>query len=456
LNKSLIKINKGIDKGRKSPSFTVNVLYQFLGRLLSFLLGIGVSIIVARWLGPEGKGVVNTLQTFLSFYGMVALLGLPSALTYYIASGKYPIGKIISTFSSFILLFFFPLTLILIFLSPHLSTTILKSVPQTLLIVSLSISLLTNYFGGPLGWALTALRRFHYSFLISSFALFLRLAFLSLFLIYLKWGVWGAFASDWALIPLYLLLGFYFLSDVIRLRYFIPILDKAVLKDMLRYGLPLFLGSALWMVNARFDVFVVNSYLGPAAVGLYMTGVAYCEYLRMFTDSVNTVLFPQVASLSVEEARQLTPFLLRVSPICYLPLAIFLYLLSPLIIPLFFGSAFRPSVSVVPYLIPGIISWIYLGFLWNHLSGRGYPRYNLYGSLFGSISTLLLDFLLIPRWGIIGASVASSIAYSLTFLIILHFFRKLEKIPLKEIFLPTKKDFATLIKKAREILRGQG
>jgi O-antigen/teichoic acid export membrane protein len=438
-------------KERKAPSFSANVIYQFAGRALSFVLGIGVSIIVARYLGPKGKGIVNTLQTFLSFCG-IPLLGTPIALQYFIANRKYPIKDIIRTFCSYALYFFFPFAFLLILLTPYLASTFLKNVPPLLLRVSLLITLSSVYLY-PLGQSFLGLRRFNYLFFMSSLTLFLRLAFLASFLILLKWGVWGAFASDWLLIPLNISLGFYFLSDVIRLNYFVPHLDKTILKDMLKYGLPIFLGGALWQVNARFDVFVVNSYWGASAVGLYMTGVNYTELLRLFTDSVNSVLFPQSASISPAEARQLTSFLSRISPLYFLPLASLLYLLAPLIIPLFFGSPFRPSITVVPYLLPGIISWIYLSFLWTHLAGRGYPHFNLYGSLIGSISTLLLDFLLIPRWGIIGASIASSIAYTLTFLVVLHFFKKLENLSFNEIFLPRKKDFIILIEKMKEMIK---
>lgn len=450
-NKLSVRIWKRAREKGKTPSFTANVLYQFGGQSLSFILGIGVSIIVARWLGPEGKGIVSTLQTFLSFYFAVALLGLPSALTYYIASRKYPMERIISTFCSFVLLFLYPLTLLLLLFSPYLTTTFLKSIPLTLLIVSLSFSLLSTYLA-PLGQSLIALRRFNYSFIIGSLALFLRLALLSLFLILFKWGVWGVFASDWCLIPLNTFLAFYFLSDVIRLRHFIPNLERTILKDMLRYGLAVFLGNILWMVNTRFDVFVVNSFWGAGAVGLYMTGVNYTELMRIVPTSITSVLFPQVSSLPPEESRKLTSFLTRVCPLYYIPTVLFLYLLAPIVIPFFFGSSFVPSISVVPYLIPGIISWIYLSLLAHHLSGRGYPNYNLYSALAGSLFTLLLDFLLIPRWGIRGASVASSVAYSMTFIVDLHFFRKLEKVRLGEIFLPRRGDFVRLLDKAKEIM----
>jgi O-antigen/teichoic acid export membrane protein len=444
-------IRRTRSKDRRAPSFSANVIYQFAGQVLSFVLGIGVSIIVARYLGPKGKGIVNTLQTFLSFCG-IPLLGTPVALQYFIANRKYPMKDIIGTFCSYALYFFFPFAFLLILLTPYLVSSFLRNVPPTLIKVSFLIKLITVYLI-PLGYSLQALRRFNYSFIIGTLSLFLRLAFLSSFLILLKWGVWGVFASEWVLLPLQIFLGFYFLTDVIYLRYFSPHLDKTILKGMLKYGLAIFLADIFWTVNARVDVFFVNAYRGASAVGLYMTGVSYTELMRILSSSLSRVLFPQVSSISPQEASKLTSFLTRLLPLYYLIVAPILYFLAPLIIPFFFGSAFRSSVSVIPYLLPGIISWMYLSFIMNHLDGRGYPHYSLYGSLTGSIFTILLDFLLIPRWGIIGASIASSIAYTLTFLVVLHFFKKLEKLSFSEIFLPRKKDFIILMEKMKEMMK---
>ena len=446
-----IAIKRLISMDRRAPSFSANVIYQFTRQVLSFVVGIGVSIIVARYLGPKGKGILSTLLTFSSFHYALFFLGTPTALQYFIASRKYQIKEIIGTFCAFTLSFYFPLTFLLIILAPYLTSSFLKGVPSLLLRVSLLVSL-TGYFV-PLGSTLSALRRYKFLFLMDTVSLLLRLALLSSFLIILKWGVWGAFASDWLLTPISIALSFHFLNDVVHLSFFSPRLNILIIKNMLMYGILNFVAGILWRVNARFDVFFVNTYWGASAVGLYMTGVNYTELMRLFSDAISYVLFPQVSSIPSEEARKLTSLLTRLLLLYYLVLAPIIYLLAPLIIPFFFGSAFRPSVSVIPYLLPGIISWMYYGLLGQHFLGRGFPQYNLYGNLTGSIFTILLDFLLIPRWGIIGASIASSIAYTLTFLVVLHFFKKLEKLSLSEIFLPRKNDLIVFIGKLKEIVK---
>jgi uncharacterized membrane protein YgaE (UPF0421/DUF939 family) len=64
---------------RKTPSFSANIIYQFAGRVLPFILGIGVSIIVALYLGLKGKEIVNTHQSFLSSYGTMVLFAWDEA-----------------------------------------------------------------------------------------------------------------------------------------------------------------------------------------------------------------------------------------------------------------------------------------------------------------------------------------------------------------------------------------
>ena len=51
----------------------------------------------------------------------------------------------------------------------------------------------------------------------------------------------------------------------------------------------------------------------------------------------------------------------------------------------------------------------------NELAGRGYPHYNSAVSAMALVVTLLLDVLLIPRWGAMGAAAASSVAYASSF-----------------------------------------
>ena len=61
--------------------------------------------------------------------------------------------------------------------------------------------------------------------------------------------------------------------------------------------------------------------------------------------------------------------------------------------------------------------------LTNEIAGRGYAHYNSINSGLALLITLLLDVLLIPRYGILGAALASSIAYAFNLVTALVFYR---------------------------------
>jgi len=118
-----------------SPSFTTNVLARTIWETSLTFFGVIFSIIIARCLGPYGKGVINTIQQFGALAGLFVSPGLYSALQYFIASRKCTIKEGIPSFIFFTLVYSFPLTFLILFLSPYFTHNIPKGVPLHLLTV---------------------------------------------------------------------------------------------------------------------------------------------------------------------------------------------------------------------------------------------------------------------------------------------------------------------------------
>lgn len=435
------------------PSFVRNVFFHFAQQFAPLVIGMISSIIIARWLGPGGKGIVNTLGTFTGFVATIAFLGLPTAVVYYSASRTFSYKEIAGNFIFFLLIFSLPLSFISLSIAPFLKSNILKDIPLPLIIVALLLIPLKG-FQALLDSFLMALQRFPQLFFQGVGISFLNVALLALFLIVLKLGVLGAMLATWLLIPTSIAILLYFLKDILKREYFKPVFQKDLLKSLLSYGIKCFLSNILWLVNLRFDVFVVNYFLAPSAVGLYMTGVAYTELLRMFPSAVSGVLFPRVSISSGEEASKFTAIIVSILTLFLIPAAILSYLFAPIIIPFLFGKAFIPSVSVVGYLLPGVITWALGSQLGSYLLGKGFPEAGIWASLGGVIATIALDFTLIPVWGIKGASIASSTAYTVVFCIRLYYFHSLAReLPIWRIFLPTRQDIKILVGAIKARLR---
>ena len=75
-------------------------------------------------------------------------------------------------------------------------------------------------------------------------------------------------------------------------------------------------------------------------------------------------------------------------------------------------------------LLPGAIALSGSKILANELTARGFPGVNTVVAALGATATILSDLWLIPRYGIGGAAIASSVGYTLTFVLVLAAFRR--------------------------------
>jgi lipopolysaccharide/colanic/teichoic acid biosynthesis glycosyltransferase len=95
---------------------------------------------------------------------------------------------------------------------------------------------------------------------------------------------------------------------------------------------------------------------------------------------------------------------------------------AALVIPTLFGSAFRPAVLPAQILLVGLAAEGVGGVVTAFLFGRGRPGLNSLAAGAGVTVTVALDVVLIPRYGAVGAAVASSIAYlTTTFCLVLWY-----------------------------------
>src|SRR5713226_243377 len=75
-------------------SFKSGVALTFATRILTFVGGVGSSIVVARWLGPEGLGTLAVLNVTVALALQIGCAGLPSANTYFIARDRRTLGPV--------------------------------------------------------------------------------------------------------------------------------------------------------------------------------------------------------------------------------------------------------------------------------------------------------------------------------------------------------------------------
>ena len=233
---------------------------------------------------------------------------------------------------------------------------------------------------------------------------------------------------------------------------------KAMVRTHLAYGLKNYVAQLLQFFNYRLDRFVLNFFMGATQVGLYSVAVSLGEYVWQLSNAVQTVLFPKVAAADEERATIMTARANRntvfLSAIAALGLGLFGYW----IIDLLYGEEFLPAYQGLLWLLPGVVAFSAVKILYSDLAARGRPEIGSYFTGGAIVATLLFDFLLIPRSGLVGAAQASTLAYSSAAVICTVLYVKITGVHVRLLFLPQREDFrayARLVSRAGHITAGK-
>jgi O-antigen/teichoic acid export membrane protein len=186
---------------------------------------------------------------------------------------------------------------------------------------------------------------------------------------------------------------------------------------LLRTGVKGQAGNILQFFNYRLDTFVLNYYQGAGAVGIYGVAVSVAEILWQFPNAVGFVIFPKAAASRARDLNGFTPRVFKTTLLVTAAGATLLVLGGQTFIRHLYSSAFDPAYVPLLALLPGVVLLGGAKVLAFDMAGRGYLYCNsvVSGTVFAI--TVVLDILLIPRWGAVGAAVASSIAYSTSLLL---------------------------------------
>jgi O-antigen/teichoic acid export membrane protein len=203
---------------------------------------------------------------------------------------------------------------------------------------------------------------------------------------------------------------------------------RRVLKAI-RFGFPVYTSQAMQVLNSRLDLFLVIGFAGAAAGGRYGVALSLTAALLLLPRAVGMVLLPRLAQLTGAldaEADQLAleTRALRHVVIVNLLAALTMTLFLVLLVPTLYGSSFTQTSVLGLILIPGTAALALVGTLSSSLVGRGFNECARRVTLTITPVTLVLYVAIIPALHAVGAAIASSISYTLTFLMWAHFYRR--------------------------------
>lgn len=419
--------------------FTKDTIFTFVIRVFNLVLATISSIIVARSLGPEGKGIYSAAVLLPPLLLAFTNPGIGSAAVYFIGRKKYSPKEVFGShvvFSFLNSIFALLVGLIIIF---FFGNKFFPNIQMSYLILGLFLTPLHIFLNSNLGilLALQKIRKYNLISFIQELIYLLAVAFL---LLGMSLGIKTIIIVEF--LSFFIACAVLFLwikreAGGISFKF-----NKLYFRESLSYGSKIYLAGVLSFFRRRADMFFVNFFLNPTALGFYSIAVALSEKILLIAQSSGIVLFPRVASEDNKvRLKQFTPLVCRNTLFITFVVALILFIFSNFLITIFYSEVFSKSINPFKILLFGMVAISGVVALSNDISGRGKPMIPVYIGIVPITTNIILDILWIPKWGIEGAAWALLIADILLFIITVLVYSKISGNRIRDVIFIKKSDF---------------
>lgn len=226
---------------------------------------------------------------------------------------------------------------------------------------------------------------------------------------------------------------------------------RQLMAEVFRFGTYIQFANIFQQLNYRLSYYIVDAFLGRAAVGVLSAGVQMAEGLWLIARSISMVQFSRISN-QMDDAYsvKLTLTMAKITWIVTLIALVMLLMIPAFIFEAVFGHDFSGIRPVIASLGVGIVtlsvSMVFSGFF----AGYNRPYHNTISSAIGMVFTLGLGLILIPAYGIIGAGITASIAYTAATFYQFVIFSKISHLKAWD-FLLTRSELNLLITEVRKM-----
>ena len=234
----------------------------------------------------------------------------------------------------------------------------------------------------------------------------------------------------------------YVISSVVLSLVYWPILKKKVfpalawpkgwngnlLKNMVWFGIPVTLSALSYTVFQQVSSLALTYFGSLEEVGLLNVALPTAGLLISFSSSIAHIIFPLASELWAqgyrEHIREGIQLVYRFAFLTILPLSLGLFGFSQFIINLLFGAQYANAAPALMLLSVGALFWIIAGINFNLLAGMSFSREPVKVMLLITFVNTVLNFLLIPWLGLMGACIAIVTGYFLAMVLSISIVRK--------------------------------
>jgi O-antigen/teichoic acid export membrane protein len=393
-------------------------------RVVVAVTGALLTILIARLLGAEGAGAFAVALTIVNVLVVLTTLGVEHGIAYYVSGGKWAPANAFATSQR--------LAFAVGVLGAGAAVAFRLALPDAFGGLSvLECALVAGALPFALAWfygSFVALADDHYEGYVLPAATQSTLLLLAAIALTIPFDLTGGAI---AILASHMLVAFVVLGWGLRRLGGGDAREPRQLRRALSFGVKGYAANALQILNYRVDLFLLSAFATAAALGHYAVAVAVTTVLWLMPQAIGDVLFPRVAALSASEdedaethrafveAKSLRHTTLVVAVFTVLVALALIFLVVPI-----YGSDFQESIALGLIRLPGVALIGIGGTLAATIVGRGHPEYSLYTTLVTTPATMVLYVFLIPSLEATGAALASTLSFTLTFLLMAFYYRR--------------------------------
>ncbi|MBE7037954.1 MAG: flippase [Ruminococcaceae bacterium] len=379
-----------------------NASWIIVNRVVQSVLGLFISMFTARYLGPSNYGVINYAASLVAFVTPIMYLGLSNILVQEFVNNPEKSGETIGTAitMSFVsaIVCIIGIASFAYITNANETETVLVCALYSILLIFQAVDLIQYWFQAKLLSKYTSIVSLIAYLFVSAYKIFLLVSGKSVY--------WFAISNaiDYMIIALALII-IYKKIDKSKLKF-----SFVRAKEMFSKSRHYIVSSLMVTIFAQTDRIMIKHMIGNSETGFYSAAVA-CASLTGFVfvaiiDSFRPLIF-ESKKISIQSYQK--NMIRLYSVIIYLSLlqSLFITLLSKYIILILYGNAYMDSVPALRIIV-WYTTFSYLGSVRNiWILAENKQKYLWIINLSGALCNVILNYILIPVWGICGASFAS-------------------------------------------------
>jgi len=412
-------LNDKVKKIKLSPGFKkyfLNTSWLFFERIIGMAATFFVGVYVARYLGPANFGLLSYAGSFVGLFMALSTLGLDGIVVRELVKDEKRRDELLGT------------------------TFVLKVIGSVLVIGMLAIAIrftnndnFTNLFIfiiaiGTIFQSFDIIKFYFQAKVLSKNTVYVQVfttilcAIIKLLLIYFNMGL-IYFAIVTLLQSIILASGFIVMYIKQKSSLFNWSVNFGLAKNLLKDSWPLMLSGIAISIYMKIDQVMIKNMLDTKAVGNYAVAVRISEVWYFIPMAITNSVFPAIINakkisekLYYKRIQNLYSLMIWLS----IGIAIPITFLANDIIRFLFGPQYQNAVGVLQiYVWAGV--FVFLGVAsGQYLIAENYTKISFLKSITGAVVNIILNIILIPKFKINGAAIATVISYFISvFLIIL-------------------------------------